>query len=174
MSNTSNRIKILQALTSENSPPVPFSDDNVVVSDPINVIGTDEDGGVQWNTKVVVTAKPTSVYSGSIDIYYRRIDLQVFAGTTSLIQECQFTPQSIINALNHCHRTDLDLEDIADIDLSQLPCQSGVIRCLDLVATQHSLGWYGSVRVPVVIGIPYEAVRLHNLIHHTMPISNYW
>lgn len=174
MSNTSNRIKILQALTSENAPPVPFTDDNVIVSDPIDVIGSPEDGGSEWNTKVVITAKPNSVYTGSADIYYRRIDMQVFAGTTSLIQECEFTTDAIIAALNRCHHTEIDLEDIVEIDSTQLPCQRGVIRCLDLVAAQNSLGWYGSVRVPVVIGIPYEAVRLHNLIHHTMPISNYW
>ena len=173
MSSLSSRLKIFQALTAENPPPIPFSDDTVILSDPEPALDSQPGVGDEWNTKVTVTAKPGSGYSGSVDVYYRRIHLMRFEGTQVAV-ECKITPEILIEALNRCHSTFLSLDDLQPIDPTTLPCQSGVVRCLELISLDNSLGWYGSVRVPVVFGIPQGAPRLHHLIHHVMSAPNYW
>lgn len=174
MSSSASRLKIFQALTAENPPPIPFSDDTVTLSDPVVSVDPQPGCGDEWNTKVTVTAKPGSGYSGSVDVYYRRSNLQKFLGTNVLIQECRFTPESIIAALNSCYNSFLSLDDLEPIDPANLPCHAGVLRCLELTALDNSLGWFGVVRVPVVIGIPAQADKLHHLIHTVMPAANYW
>lgn len=174
MSSTSSRLKIFQALTAENPPPIPFTDETVILSNPVPSIDPHPNSGDEWNTKVTVTARPGSGYGGSVDIYYRRIPLTRFEGTVSLCQEDRFTPESLIEALNRCYNSFLSLEDLEHIDPDTLPCQAGVVRCLELTALPDSLGWFGVVRVPVVIGIPLNSYRLHQLIHHKMPVANYW
>jgi len=174
MTNSASRIKIFEALTAENPPPIPFNDDTIWLSDPVPSADPQPGVGDEWNTMVTVTAKPGSGYSGSVNVYYRRVDLQKFAGTQILDRECRFTPQAIIDALNNCYKSFLSLEDLQAITDSDLPCQSGVVKCLTLSALENSLGWIGAVTLPVVFGIPAEACRLHTLLNHTMPAPGYW
>ena len=174
MSSSASRIKIFEALTAKNPPPIPFNDDTVWLSEPSPNLDPLPQSGDDWNTMVTVIAKPGSGYSGSVNVFYRRVDLQRFAGTEALMRECKFTPQAIIDALNKCYLSFLSLEDLHEITEADLPCATGVVRCLTLTALDNSLGWIGTVTLPVVFGIPKEASRLHWLLNHTMPAPGYW
>lgn len=174
MTRTLSRLKIFQALTAENPPPIPFNDETVTLSDPTPSVDPNPGQGDEWNTKITVTAKPGSGYTGSVDVYYRRNDLRKFEGTASLVQECRFTTDTFLDALNRCQTVALGWEDLEPFDPKRLPCRAGVIRCIELKALDTSLGWFGTVVVPVVIGIPAEANALHQLIHNTLPSPGYW
>lgn len=71
------------------------------------------------NTKVTTTAKPGSVYVGSVDISYNRVDLATIPGARSVVfpQTPALKISDIVEALNTRYQLNLTPVDYVDADL---------------------------------------------------------
>lgn len=150
MSSRESRLKIFDALTAENRPPIPLNDDTVTFSLPVAVDyipGTgDED---YWNTKITVTARPGSGYTGSVDIFYTRLDLKLFDNGSLVFNEYPYTPEALVAVLNRLHQSYLTVDDLETIEVVSTPKVGSNVFTLLLRAREDSLAWIGDVTLQV-------------------------
>lgn len=145
--------KLLAALNALNSPPVPFTLENVVLSTPQPYVGN-----APWNTKITATAMPGEGYSSSMDFYYHRIDLSEM-GVVEIASRQPFTVDNILVVLNNLNtaaidtRADLTLADLEEVTLPTFS-PNGDAQTITLDAHDTSIGWIGVNKVLLAYNLP--------------------
>jgi hypothetical protein len=137
---------------------------DVLVSPPI----ANDYGG--RNTKVTLTASPSSQYSGVQDFYYNRISLSRL-GVVELLLDSPLTAEEILPILSTQKGITILLPDFEPIALPHLdPFQTGTFT---LVAKTSAIKWTGQVTVNVAMGLPNNLADLHHLVNVTLPSAGY-
>lgn len=158
--------KLLQALIAQNPPPIPFTDATISISDPAPADGGD------WNTKVTVSSVAYGGYLGSVDVYYKRVDLSELGTDIGLESEFPFTVESLLAALNEARASWVSPDELETVVLpDQTTC---VVHSVSLTAKPSAYGWKGTNTISILIGIPAEADLLHHLLHVIMPADGYF
>jgi hypothetical protein len=166
-----NHEKLLAAMNALNSPPEPFTLDNVKLSLPQPHAGDNA-----WNTKITVTAKPGRGYSSSIDFYYHRIDLAEY-GLLEIESPQSFTMDGILVVLNNINeRPENEKANIAELDLVPvtLPAfaPNGDAHSIILTADRNSLGWTGTAPILLAYNLP-DVTDLFQYMTETLPEPGY-
>jgi hypothetical protein len=166
-----NHEKLLAAINALNSPPVPFTLENVALLPPLPYEGSNS-----WNTKITVMAKAGQAYSSQIDFYYRRIDLKEM-GALTISSDQFFSTSSILTMLNNLNTApDRQKPVLAEADLVSfsLPPFSlnGDAHVVSLLADDGSLGWIGQTEMLLAYNLP-DVSALYQFMTETMPTPGY-
>lgn len=138
--------KLLALLNTEFTPQIALSDVT------INFSNLTSDDNPEWDTKLTVTGIPGKGYYGSVDVFYRRIGLEVLDTSAPLRKEGTFNIDEITTMLNGM--TDSFISRV-DLDPVVIPVLSpGDSKPLTLTAHPESLGWKGTTTVTLKYGRP--------------------
>lgn len=166
-----NHDKLLAAINALNTPPVPFTLDNVALLPP-----TPHEGSSSWNTKIVVAAKPGQGYSSQIDFYYRRIDLKEM-GPLALSSDKFFTVAGILSTLSNLNtapdrqKAVLTESDLVDFSLPPFALNGDAVT-VKLKAESSSLGWIGETTLTLAYNLP-DVSALYRFFTETAPTPGY-
>jgi len=162
-----NQEKLLAALTALNTPPVPFTLENVVLSPPTSFPGPNP-----WNTRVTISAVPAKGYSSGLDFYYHRIDLAEL-GDLAVVSAVPVTVAGILLVLNNANaaldqdRAELDVSDLEEITLPRM-YEHGDATFINLTARANSYGWCGENNLLVAYNLP-DVSELETFLYQTAP-----
>lgn len=151
------RDALLGLINSQNNPATPVSADNVEFT---NV--TALDAGVR--TKATVVAKPNTVYVGSVDIFYNRINLSAIVDGTGLLSATPFTVDMILQKLADNWNAFLTVDDLEPFSIPDT--SDGEIHDIPLVAAANSPICVGSVMISLD---QTDTAPLNTLLNTTMP-----
>ena len=109
------------------------------------------DSDASYNTLITLSSNnPAAPYIGSVDIKYNRLDLTDLETLIDIYvySEKADTTYDVLEPLNNRYGLSLGSEDIED-----LPCEEkdGYVL-ITLQAKSSSLGWIGTLKIPVAIG----------------------
>ncbi len=158
--------KVIDLINQENTPVYPLTTSVISFSD----LTPDEE--TSWNTKLTVNAIPGQGYIGTVDIFYRRINLTELGLSVYLASEAPFTVSSFLEKLNNDRLTSMTEEDLEPDFLPSM--DTGVPTDVLITATDGSLAWRGNVTVQVVTGLPETYNALHTLLNETLPADGYF
>lgn len=148
--------RILQMVTERNHPTYPLTQDRVGLG------GMLVENANDHNTRVTMRAKGgTTGYSGEVDLFYTRVGLSAL-GTVEVIQEEQFTIDTLLNAINALKIAQMTAEDVTNTEMPAT--ETGVPLSFILSATDSSLAWLGNTQVTVLNGIPASAPALNTFL----------
>jgi hypothetical protein len=124
---------------------------DLTFSNPKVVAGTWMEGTTSKNTAIQLTAKPSAVYQGSKVFMYDRLNLASLASIAGVQIKANnpTSTYSILKQLRYFSGVDLTTDDVED-----LPIQNDGNGNLTVVisAKTTSVGWVGSVSLPVTAG----------------------
>lgn len=166
-----NAQKILAAINALNSPPIPLTLDNVVVSDPQPSNVQPYPGAIGWNTKITASAKPDLGYANSVEVYYHRIGLEEL-GTIELLSNYEFTPENVVNLLNNIKGTELALEDLEQFVIPEM-AEVGDVANIAIAAKERSIGWINTNTVLLGYNIPDNLNKVFETMNVTLPNRGY-
>lgn len=126
-----------------------------------------QDINATHNTRLSVSAVPSSGYTGNVDVFYDRIALANTAPPSGFMSETPFTSQFIISQLNRHPEVPLEASDLSDVVVPEL--QVGDTVTLQVQAKDESLGWVGNVEVALLFGLPPNSDELYDLMNHQLP-----
>lgn len=177
MSSRASRLRIFDALTVENPPPIPLNDETVIFSLPEPAefeagVGNEE----FWNTAIVVTAKEGSGYTGSVEIFYTRLELSQLDDGVEVVNEYPYSLDSLVTALNRKFDSFLTVDDLETVEVLAAPTRFKKSATLRLTARQDSLGWIGSVTLDVsnwAANVPNQDQDLIGRTYH-YELSDVW
>lgn len=166
-----NQEKLLAAINALNSPPEPFTLENVALLPP-----TPHAGSNSWNTKITVAAKPGQGYSNQIEFYYRRIDLKEL-GTLEIASDQLFTNAGILAMLNSLNTApERQKAILAENDLIAFSVPpfalNGDAHVVNLLADDTSLGWIGETTMLLAYNLP-DVTSLYQHLTETLPTPGY-
>ena len=159
--------KLLALLNKDNPAFVPFSLDNVALSQPI------PDSTTIRNTKITISAIPgNGSYTGQVSVFYDRVDVnELIANQPGLMSESPITFETIVSILNNDLAADILATELEPFTVPDMAV--GDIETVVLTASQDSLGWKGTTPVDILYGLPFEVNKLHQLVNFTLPENNY-
>lgn len=161
--------RILEILNHENQPPKELRDEILEISAP--VAGTET-----HNTKLVLYGIPGKGYYGSVDIFYRRINLSdEITGDLSIRSETPLVAQDFLDQLSKYLTVDVTMADVEPFVVPDL--QAGQSAPVEIVAVSDSYGWMGSATINYEYGRPYLNVMVKNvnldIQFHPVPYTGY-
>lgn len=121
------------------------------------------------NSKIQLTAKPGSGYSGSVWIIYSRESMGNVHLPTQILSEVAFTVNSILAAINQKLLVPVTL---ADLDPFTLPLLNvGDILTLNLSASSGSLAWISGTTISLLYGLPPNIDDVFNIFNLELPVK---
>lgn len=154
---------ILIALINDaNHTVVPLTESDVTLSAPAANSATSK------NTKIVVSSVDHSGYTGSVEVHYDRINLQLTEPAGGYRSENDITVDDILAMLNVDSPVPLTVDDV---DIAIPPLIIGEIRTITISAKSDSLGWNGDAQVSMLKGLTPNSDDLYNLMNHLLPSS---
>ena len=158
--------KLLELVNTGNPLSIPLTSDIVSFSDPVI------NYGVNWNTQITITANPGYYYTGSVNVFYKRIDLSVL-NKISLLSDVPFTPEIIVSILKNIYNADVVINDFIPIDIPNLN-NVGDTGTVVIEADSKSIGWNGkNDKVDLLFGLPFNINTLHQLLVDILPSPGY-
>lgn len=150
---------LLSLINERNNPGRLLTSKNVVITDPVPATRQ----GSDVNTKVTVTGRPGHGYYGSVDIYYKRLDLDAIIPQAHARSTKPLTRQQVIDAVNNVYGLKLRLEDVDNFTVPEYdPDHSATVT---LQASVDSLLVTGDFDLVLEYGKPtlIEVSRSKNL-----------
>jgi hypothetical protein len=157
--------KLLELLNIDNPNTVIFDNNNISFSDPIAEVGNG------YDTKILASALPGTLYTGSILLYYTRINLLELGNAVWLFSDVPFTTDIVISILNTARNAFLIVDDLETIIIPGMAL--GDIRSIVFTAKPNSVNWIGSNVASIIIGFPSIVNRLNTLLNTKMPTVGY-
>lgn len=104
------------------------------------------------NTVLTISAVFGSGYTGSVDVYYNRIDLSQLGSAVEVSSEEAFTVDSFLQAMIDKYGLSIVSEDLLPYDVSAI--QTLEETTVTLTAHPCSLMWKGTIGVSTAVGLP--------------------
>lgn len=157
--------KLLELLNADNPNPIPFDTTNISISEPLVDIGSDH------NTKVTLSSISGTGFIGSVDVFYKRINLTELGTDIWLFSEVPFTQDIVMSILNTTRDAFLVVEDLEQISVPGM--RVGDIRSIIFTAKNNSMNWIGQNSASIIIGFPGISNTLNQLMNFTLPSLGY-
>lgn len=125
----------------------------------------------KYNTKIVVEALPGSLYTGRTEVFYHRIPMTDLIGSMLFLTDEPVTMAHLLELINARSQSDLKIEDIEPIVISDLV--EGDILNFKLKSKEPSLKWVGERNIEVLYGLPSNLNELYILMNITLPKPGY-
>lgn len=160
-----NQDQILAAIITKNPEASVLDNSEVVFSLPT------ANNDVLRNTKITISAADGSPFSGSVEVFYHRINLSEL-GDIDVQSATIFTPANIVASINAQFNTELTLADIETFTIPSMKIEGDVSE-ITITAKTNALGWLGSTDIFLGLNIPPNMNAFNEFVSEILPANGY-